>query len=285
MIIYHHNDTDGRSSAAIVGFTHSTEKCVMVEVDYVKPFPLQIIKPGEEVFIVDYSFTNKTKDTLTKILEISNGNVTWIDHHQSSITFINTNEGKELLQKCKDTCISNEGSGAYLCWKKFIPCTEVSYPVKLISDHDTWSKKYSDSDIYELGLQAMHISPYNYDEWKKILVDKENMYDIMNKGIIIQGCLDSDYEDYRNSYSFEAVLKGLNVKVINRFAPSAIHGFDIYNYDAVVVFCFNGEKYKYSIFTDKDDVRCDKIAESFGGGGHQKAAGFESLHNIFENNK
>ena len=42
------------------------------------------------------------------------------------------------------------------------------------------------------------------------------------------------------------------------------------------------EKYKVSLFTTKDDIDCGKIASSFNGGGHQKAAGFFNNNNPLE---
>jgi nanoRNase/pAp phosphatase (c-di-AMP/oligoRNAs hydrolase) len=48
--------------------------------------------------------------------------------------------------------------------------------------------------------------------------------------------------------------------------------------------------YKYSLFTAKNDVNCEELAKIFGtidnlgGGGHAKAAGFQSYKLIFESN-
>jgi nanoRNase/pAp phosphatase (c-di-AMP/oligoRNAs hydrolase) len=40
------------------------------------------------------------------------------------------------------------------------------------------------------------------------------------------------------------------------------------------VFNFNGTSYKVSLYTEKDNIDCGKIAKYFGGGGHRQAAGF-----------
>lgn len=69
--------------------------------------------------------------------------------------------------------------------------------------------------------------------------------------------------------------------VVNRRCDSLIFGDLIKNYPIVAIWVFDGEKYKYSIYSDKSDIDCSKIAERYGGGGHKGASGFVSEKMIF----
>src|SRR5574344_532819 len=97
MKIYHHNDMDGYTSASIIMETiyrkYNIDKeklklfCVNYELDVLDKFN----KAHDEiVFIVDYSITESTKYLLLTLLD-NNCSIIWIDHHQSSIDFINEN--------------------------------------------------------------------------------------------------------------------------------------------------------------------------------------------------
>ena len=59
-------------------------------------------------------------------------------------------------------------------------------------------------------------------------------------------------------------------------------GDKIKEYDAVIPFYYINGKWKYSIFTEKDNVDCESIAKYYGGGGHKKAAGWVIDDLIFE---
>ncbi len=44
----------------------------------------------------------------------------------------------------------------------------------------------------------------------------------------------------------------------------------------VAMWDFNGERYNYSIYSEKKHINCKDIATKFGGGGHPGASGFGS---------
>lgn len=87
MKIIHHNDADGRLSAKIVyekvdhTFNTGTD---FIELDYSKGVPVDKIAANEVVWIVDYSFSEATKQNLIDLLKVT-PNVYWIDHHASSV--------------------------------------------------------------------------------------------------------------------------------------------------------------------------------------------------------
>ena len=82
MKIFYHNDMDGIVSARIIIKEMRKRKKQLdsndvIEMDYTKIFPLSLIMPMEEVYIVDYSIEPNMMEELLKITN----RVIWIDHH------------------------------------------------------------------------------------------------------------------------------------------------------------------------------------------------------------
>lgn len=75
---------------------------------------------------------------------------------------------------------------------------------------------------------------------------------------------------------------GLRCFCLNRKGNSLMFGDKVNEYDAVIPFYYNGSKWTYSIFTTKDQVSCEAVAKSYGGGGHLRAAGWTSDELIFK---
>ena len=57
-------------------------------------------------------------------------------------------------------------------------------------------------------------------------------------------------------------------------ANSKYFGDKIDKYDIVCTFCYNGDRWNYSIYSNKEYVDCSDIAKNKGGGGHPGASGF-----------
>ncbi|NLN80999.1 MAG: phosphohydrolase, partial [Clostridiales bacterium] len=87
MKCFYNNDADGRCAGFWVALSaglkdiNGSFKTEFIETNYGKPFPLDEIKPDEQVYIVDYSI--KPAEML-RLLEITK-DVTWIDHHKTAI--------------------------------------------------------------------------------------------------------------------------------------------------------------------------------------------------------
>lgn len=104
---------------------------------------------------------------------------------------------------------------------------------------------------------------------------------MIESGKAISKYVEKEYEQYRKAYAYESRIDGVKCLVVNRRCNSLIFGNLIKDYPIVAIWVFDGEKYKYSIYSDKPDVNCSKIAERYGGGGHKGASGFVSEKMIF----
>lgn len=275
MICFYHNDLDGHCSGAIVRMYeqkyNQVDDGIFIESDY-SGLDISQVSEGETVYIVDYSFTERTLRYLYELLN-KGCEIIWIDHHQSSLDLIQKHPELDDLYGIR----SNEASGAALTYMYLydVSSEELPYFVMLVSDYDTWKHEYADSDTFKLGMDAIK-NDVNDPIWDILLEDDDAVYDIIRDGETIQKYIDNDNEQYLNSYGFEAYIDGIKVYAVNKSSNSWIFGDKINEYDAVVAFVFDGSEYKYSIFSSKYGANCQNIAEFHGGGGHPHAAGFLS---------
>lgn len=284
MKCFSHNDLDGRGARAIVAHyenNYNTED--YFEVDYVQELPLDKIKKDEKVYFVDYSFSKNTYHRLLKILEITK-NIIWIDHHQSSIDLINEHpELGDIKGLVMDKKISATGL-AWMYFNREYDLNEAPRFIKLISDYDCWILNNEDAILFKLGMDSLPTKNVNDDIWSMLLSgNMEN--DLLKMGKIIAMYTENEHKEYLEKYSFETKIPGFEeykVLACNRRSNSLLFGDKINEYDIICPFVFDGDKYTYSIFTNKDNIDCKVIAESFGGGGHKQAAGFTSDNIIFD---
>ena len=287
MKCFYHNDLDGRCAGSVVAqYENNYNKDDYFEVDYVMELPLDKIQENEKVYFVDYSFKKGTVWQLEKILDKTN-NVIWIDHHTSSL-----NLEKELPWIKNIKGIRQEGiSGAGLTYMYLYNCIfdDLPYYIQLVSDYDCWLYKYEPNTTYfKIGIEMQNYDALD-DVWKALYESfKDDVCLSISEGTIIEnGKLIKQYIDqtntyYRNHFAYETEIEGLKCLVVNQKTNSWVFGDRYNDYPIVMVWVFNGEKYTYSIFSSNPKVDCSKIAEKYGGGGHNGAAGFNSNELLFK---
>lgn len=302
-ICFRHNDMDGYCSAAIVMyFLNYRQPDRFIEMNYSSKdeehlqYIIDHVDVNTDIYIVDYSFTEKTKHLLEALLKKGH-KVIWIDHHDSSIELIK--KYPELSPRRSDYnidgIVSKDGSGAYLAYRYFRPNHGVPRFIELVSDYDTFANRIENSCYYKLGIDTYinsktkndaytvfinQLSRLNNDGHKNILT--VDSISIINKGKIIKDYIDAEnYKDI-TSYGYESQLEdGTKIYCINRKTNSWVFGEKYNQYDAVVVYIFDGEKYRYTMYSHDNIYDCGKYAESKGGGGHRGAAGFTSTELLF----
>lgn len=278
MKCFYHNDMDGHCAGYLVRkFTENDNPEDYFESDY-SGLDLSTVDIGERVYIVDYSFTEATIHELLWLINYG-CDVIWIDHHASSLDLVDKYPELKNLRGIR----SSEASGAALTYMWFMKCPFDTIPeyVKLVSDYDTWAHKMTDSDAFKLGIDSYKNDVFDdvwtrLDSTSEIFDGRHFLQSVVAAGYIIKSYIDRDNESYLDSYGFESELDGVTVYAVNKSSNSWIFGDLINSYPAVVVFVFNGSKWKYSIFSSDNGADCQKIAENHGGGGHKHAAGFTS---------
>lgn len=286
-VFYHESDMDGWCSGAIIAkYTNNYNKEDYIPIDFnkhkISNYPLETIQKNEPVYISDLSFTEDTISVLDKLINICGENLYWNDHHKSSIELCN----KFVYLKNIKGIRSSEKSGAYLTWKCFFPDALIPMAVKYVSDWDTFTHKFGDTTRYfKFGIDAdiSYRSPLSI-QWKKLLSDYDTPYlcDIIKSGTIIDNYVKIDYKETLKSNVFETELDGYIIAVVNRSCSSLIFG-DLYNkYPIVSTFSYDGDNWKYSLYSSDKNVDCEAIARKYGGGGHKGAAGFSTKELIYK---
>lgn len=321
MIVLHHNDADGRCAAAIVhawvgvkgplGLIHMepNEPPVLsgvsfIEMDYAKAIPFDIIRPDEQVWIVDFSLKLEDMDRLLAITK----DVTWIDHHKTAIEKYE-NYPHRIAGYRRDGvagCVltwqyvhwfSSRGSRSMLVDEDSIPFMDpsarIAIPVPrgvlMIGDYDVWAHKIPGSTEFYEGMKLRDQTPGSQDWWQVLTGEAEGCYGdgrplptrdvcgpIMEAGRTAIKYRDNYCASMNKSYGFASEIDGVKCWVCNIYAFGSMGFAERMKEFPVCAACvFDGKKWTISLYSDLGtDVSV--ICKAHGGGGHKGAAGFVS---------
>jgi hypothetical protein len=291
---FFHDDHDGSCSAAIfmrwVNHYHNTEvKCISV--NYNRDFPFDILKPGDDVCLVDFSMQRSGE--WQKLLDITD-KVSWIDHHKSAIEEAEK-QGMSNLPGLR----SADHAGCELTWMycygKGSPMPEV---VRLVGDYDRWQFVFGErTKHFNSGLSTMIDTRPESDFWNKTLrVPKDNSYErdidasiilahkTVNKIVKIGKKLMakskiSNTESLQN-WGFEVEFCGHKCLAVNRNPCGSLFFESIgENYDILMPIVFDGKQWTVSLYCSGSEkskgIDMSALASAQGGGGHFGAAGFQ----------
>lgn len=281
MIVFHHNDADGRCAAAIVLKWAKENGRVLrfVEMDYSMSCPLDIIKLLEMVVIVDFSFKPEVMERILN--KVGEENIIWCDHH---VTAKEYDYGFEVKGR-RD--FSHKGlSGCELTWAHFFSNEPLPLAVNLIGDYDAWRLEMEPEcfEFYEgLKLEDQHPEA---PIWTALISasDKDHIvHTIKSGGKVAIKYRDNYCADLMKAHGYETVIgmagaQGYQAYATNMFMfGSKGFGEKFKQYPICIAYIHNGEKFIVSLYSETVDV--SEIAKFYGGGGHKGAAGFacESL--------
>lgn len=279
--IYHSRDLDGYTSAAIIALRYPEAK--LIGYDYGQPFNVRI--NNEPVIMADISLP---MEQMFEIARQSNWQFTWIDHHISAIK-----DHENFTADRYPFCNAVLENGIAACegtWKHLFPESKMPLAVQLLGEYDTWRNQ--DKDRWEnkilpfqFGMRLHCNSPETFPIG--VFYDEELVKEIINQGITVL-----KYKEKENQFqckkAFESEFKGLRAICLNGGGFNSDVFKSVYNeedYDLMMSFQFTGEKWIVSLYTTKETIDCSILAKQMGGGGHQKAAGFQVEHisSVFPN--
>lgn len=265
MLIFHHDDLDGRCSAAIMAAWCKLidEQPEFIEIGYKDPVPLERI--SGRIAIVDFSFKpeimEKIRERTTEII--------WCDHHKTAEHY-----GYDDLPGRRD--FTNKGlSGCECTWLYCFVGEPIPAAVKLIGDYDSWRLETEPAcfEFFE-GMKLEDTHPTS-ELWKSLLsIQYMPIIDqIKDKGRSAIQYRDNYCADMLKAYGYETKIAGHKAIALNiyRFGSSQF-GQAFYKYPICLAYIHDGKKFTVSLYSD--EINVGKIAESFGGGGHRGAAGF-----------
>jgi len=279
MICFHHNDLDGICAGAIV--KKFCPKCAMYQIDYSDEFPFKMIKRGDTVYMVDFSiepFSDMLK--LNKLC-----NLIWIDHHPTAIKASEEHDIK--IEGIRKVGISGcELTWIYLTEKatpNFSGLNAFSMPlaVRLLGRYDVWDLNFSPEVLpFQEGMKLYtpkEVEPSS-PLWKTLLKGGDNIQPIIENGKKLLKYRKSQDEKYAKKFSFEGIFEGLKAIFVNRGLANSLLLESVFNpkkHDIMVVFCMLPDKrWTVNLYSDIPKINCGEIAFKYGGGGHDRAAGF-----------
>ena len=279
MIVFHHNDLDGRCAAAIVARWKWADTLYpgvrFVEMDYNKVAPVASIQPGEQVMILDFSFK---PEVMVEVLKIT-PNIVWIDHHVTAKDY----DYGVTLPGLRD--FSNKGlSGCELTWQYcHHPEEYIPRGPYLIGDYDSWRlKEAPDCFRFYEGLKLIKDQSPTAKFWDDLLKDEGGFIDkVLSEGQSAILYRDAYCEDFIKQFGYETELDGVKMFAVNLYRfGSKCFGERMAQYPACVGYVHDGAKYTVSLYSEQIDVSA--ICKAHGGGGHKGAAGFQCFELPFK---
>ena len=294
--IYHHNDHDGVTAGAVVYMMHKTRypdidiKLYNIS-SYNTILDFSHIGDNEEVYIVDYSFSNiRNVANLKKLVE-RNKRVVWIDHHKTSLE-AEREPGNEWMTSISGIrFVGICGAGLSYLYLNNIPVKMESLDklplfLRYVNSHDVFINDMPNTREFTLGCPLLSpdsaiyhhlIRNYNEKECEQIVQS------FIDDGSVIAKYLDSRDLKFLEEKGYELEIDGLKGICMNHDGNSYSFGDRFEEYDFVMDFHYDGKEkvWTYSLYTSKSNVDVSVIAKKYGGGGHAKAAGFQSKKPLF----
>jgi len=268
--VYHSRDLDGRCSAAIV--RHKHPDVVLIGYDYGEPLDLEQFRDAR-VYMVDVSLQPFDRMiTLAKLCDLH-----WIDHHKTAI---------EEHAKTTSTILGRRQiglAGCELTWAELFPDTNMPLGVHLLGRWDVWDKSDArrwDEEImpFQYGMRALGNDPDN-PLWRNLFEGGTMFVDeSIDDGRLILSYERQQHAEAIRADGFPATFDGLRVLCMNRRSCGSQTFEARWNhtdFDAMLSFGYDGKKWSVSLYTDKPGVNVGEVARKRGGGGHERAAGFQ----------
>ncbi len=265
----HHDDADGRASAAIVRRFYGPEtQCH--EMNYGDPVPWDDVAQAERVVVVDFSLPLET------MLRLAEGRAfIWIDHHKTALEAL----GEEAERRGWPGIRDVSEAACVLTWRFFFPHQPVPRAVVLIGDRDIWRWAEPETGPFNAALYAEEdTSPCNDAFWQPLLDDDPEAFQrLLTKGEILHTARLREVRHLVDEKGFEVLFEGLRTLALNTRGRGEI-GEYIRQKGYPLGYCYfdawhQGQLYTFvTLYSDQVDV--SEIARKFGGGGHPGAAGF-----------
>ncbi len=288
MKCFYHNDADGKCAAfwvhLNVGIKDTSTPVDFISINYNDRFPIETITPDEQIWIVDFSIP---VEDMKKLLEVTK-DVTWIDHHKSSIDKYE-DFGAELNGIRYDGVAGCELTYAYIHWmtddrggsgktvKEFDYSMLDSCPsfTRFIGDWDVWKFEFGDDTRNFMEAFRMAGEPEPASEWWTSVYNSDFLLNSIKIGATCREHSEMLNKVALDKWGYEARFEGHTILVCNSTVRSSpLFGDRIKDYPFVSAYTHDGKKFSISLYSVNMDVR--DLAEKHGGGGHNRACGFVS---------
>jgi len=266
---YHRNCSDGFGSAWAAWKKLAGKKDLrLIPVAYGDPLP--VFPEGETVYVADFSFGPDAIRTLKK----TNKRVIVLDHHKTAFERMSNQFSTD-----PDVYFDMAHSGAMISWFHFHPDEPVPNLIRLVEDKDLWKWNLPFSQEINTALASY---PFDLDVWSRFDEQMGSGEIREDWPLVLEGksilryqaqLLEAAVRETSHPGRFPGGEEGLfvNSPILN----SEIGGFLKPRSPLVVIWSHRADgRISYSLRSSPDGPDVARIAERFGGGGHERAAAF-----------
>ncbi|MGB1580503.1 MAG: DHHA1 domain-containing protein [Nevskiales bacterium] len=217
---------------------------------------------NRDVIIVDFSYN---REDTTHLLGEANS-VIHLDHHRTAERQLEGLQAEHYSQ-----VFNNEHSGAVLAWQHFHAETPIPQLLLYVEDIDL--RRYQLPRTWEIEA-CIFSHPYNFQVWDALA--HASVEELAREGVAIKRKFRRDLDELLPVLTQRATIAGHDVPVANlpyNYAPTAASRLAAGEAFAAC-FWFTPEHVVFSLRSDENGVDVSSVAEQYGGGGHQHAAGF-----------
>lgn len=266
LCIYHGYCLDGFASACAVLQKFGPNNIELFPGVYQEPPP---DVQGREVIMVDFSYK---RDVLIDMASKAT-KILILDHHETA------EQDLVNLPDNVSAIFNMNHSGCVITWNYFFPDKEPPTLFRHIEDRDLWRFNIEHTDEIATALSSYHL---DFAVWEKLLEQPTEI--LAQEGAVILRKQLKDIVEFIGTAAFRSTVASHEVPVLNApymWASKAGH-----------LMC-RGEKFaacywdapegrKFSLRSDENGMNVAKIASMFGGGGHERAAGFTIRYGTLE---
>jgi oligoribonuclease NrnB/cAMP/cGMP phosphodiesterase (DHH superfamily) len=312
VVIYHANCDDG-FAAAWCANRAMKGGCVMIAANYgdvsldeereclkfKNKEQWSVAVKGRAIYVLDFSVS---RDVTDKLIEHA-GQFVWLDHHktalamwtgddEASTAFMTIGEGLEGKIGRGTIQLDNSQSGAMLAWKYFFPGERPPALIRHVQDHDLWKFEDPGTRRFLACLRSHPRSLETFDEFANYDMGQQELsfsqtagYSLtMKEGAAILRAWEKNVKSVVDQYAAKiAIRHGINGETFVGLGCNAptMMASDAGNLMATRCGTFGmtwsvakGGKEAWVQLRCNDGYNVRRIAQLFGGGGHDKAAGF-----------
>jgi oligoribonuclease NrnB/cAMP/cGMP phosphodiesterase (DHH superfamily) len=259
LVIYHKNCLDGFAAAWC--FHHlEADGFEFYAASYNKPPP--DVK-GRFVYIVDFSYP---RDVTEQMLETA-AFIVILDHHESAITRLSDLEHSNLYKVLDKT-----KSGAMLAWD-FCFWTQAPKVLEHIQDRDLWLFKLPNTRQI---AAVVALGGFSFEAYDKLMLDPD-LDRMIIEGFVLEKQQQKAVKDLSELCTRPMNIGGYIVPCANVPPMFASDMGNLLSKDepfAATYFDTNHSR-MFSLRSSPQGINVAKIAEHYGGGGHEHAAGFK----------